>query len=356
MISKRIKDLNENDVLALDISTNDGLIVLAKGTFLSKEYIEKLEDFDIKEVYILEPSAENPNLSIDTINLKEARKVTLKNYSTMFSDLAKGSIICSKKLDSSVTNIILSVLSEIKKNTINILYNENLYFCHYIHSLNTASLSVFLGVKLDLSDEQLRELAMSALLHDIGMSKLPKELLDKTEDFTDEDITLIKKHAILGYEVLDSVKDISEVCKKSVLHHHEKYNGTGYPFRLHEKSIPLYSRIITLADMFCSLTSKTKNSLGYSYADVYEFILANSGNYFDPDIVEIFQKHFVMYPNYSKVLLNTGEKAIITSQNIGFPDRPKIKIMENSAGIEIMPININLIKKTNLKIDKIIKE
>ncbi len=355
MISKKIKDLNENDVLALDISTNDGLIVLAKGTFLSKEYIERLEDFGITEVYILEPSAENPNLSIDTINLKEARKVTLKNYSSIFSDLSNGSIICSKKLDSSVTNIILSVLSEVKKNTINILYNENLYFCHYIHSLNTASLSVYLGIKLDLLEEQLRELAIAALMHDIGMSKLPRYLLDKTENFTDEEITLIKKHTILGYEALDSTGGISDICKKAVLHHHEKYNGTGYPFKLKEKSIPLYSRIITLADMFCSLTSKTKNSLGYSYLDVYEFILANSGNYFDPDIVEIFQKHFVMYPNYTKVTLNTGEKAIITAQNIGFPDRPKIKIMENSSGIEIMPININLINKPNLKIEKIVK-
>lgn len=354
----KLNKLSENDVLALDISTNDGCVILSKGTSLSKDYIARLEDFGINEVFVEDPSA-TESISIKPggkVNIVEARKSTLKNYCAIFCEASKNNGINKEKLDESINNIVYSVLSEIKENTIDILYTENPYFCHYTHSLNTASLAVFLGVKMNLSENQLRELATSALLHDVGMYKLPKEILEKSGELTEDDISIVKRHTIHGYETSKSIKDISESCRKAILHHHERYDGRGYPFRLEGKGIPLYSRIIAVADIFCSLTTKTRNHPGYSFLDGYEFILAGSGLYFDPDVVEIFQKHFVMYPLKTKVLLNNGHRGFVLSQNPGFPDRPNIRITQDDRGIDTFPITVNLIKKTSLKIDKVIND
>lgn len=356
MKSTILSKLSENDVLALDISTNDGCVVLAKGTALNKDYIAKLEDFGINEVFIEDPSTTEVRKFTpgDKVDIIEARKSTLKNYCAIFCEASKSNGINKEKLDESINNIVYSVLSEIKENTIDILYTDNPYFCHYTHSLNTASLAVFLGVKMNLTEEQLRELATSALLHDLGMYKLPKEILEKTTALTDDDISIVKRHTIHGYETSESIKDISESCRKAILHHHERYDGKGYPFRLSGKQIPLYSRIVAVADIFCSLTTKTRTHPGYSFLDGYEFILAGSGLYFDPDVVEVFQKYFVMYPIKTRVLLNNGQKGFVLSQNPGFPDRPNVRITQDAKGIDTFPITVNLIKKTSLKIEKTI--
>ncbi|MEG0372002.1 MAG: HD-GYP domain-containing protein, partial [Clostridium sp.] len=292
--------------------------------------------------------------SLNYTDLTVARETTLNNYCAIFHEVSNENRINLERLNESTTSIITSVLSEIEESTLNILYTANRFFCHFTHSLNTASLAVFLGIKLNLNDEQLKELATSALIHDIGMYKLPKEILEKNLELTDADIKIIKNHTIYGYELLKPIKDISEGCKKAILHHHERYDGRGYPSRIIGKSIPLYSRIIAVADIFCSLTTKVRNHNGYSFEDSYEYILAGSGLYFDPDVVEVFQKYFVIYPTKTKVRLSNGLVGFVLSQNLGFPDRPNIKVTQDSNGIHRFPITLDLIKKTNLKIEEVL--
>ncbi|MEG1415946.1 MAG: HD-GYP domain-containing protein [Clostridium sp.] len=353
MKATKISNLTDKDVLALDISTNDGCVVLSKGTVLSTDYIKKLHSFGIKEVYV-EDELDYKEGSRPKVDMPKAREITLQNYRQIFSEVAKENTLDTEKLFESTTSIISAVLSKIEDETLDILYTVNPYFCHYTHALNTAALSIFLGIKLDLSDTQLSELASSALLHDVGMYKLPADVLEREGSLTDEDVAIVKKHTIYGYETAESAKTLTHSIKKAILHHHEKFDGTGYPFRLKGKNIPLYSRIIAIADIFCSLTTKTSYHSGYSYPETYEFILASSGKYFDPDIVDIFRKHFVMYPNNTKVTLTNGQSGTVISQNQGFPDRPVLRITKDSKGIEILPITVNLIKKTNLKIDRIL--
>ncbi|KMT23358.1 HD-GYP domain-containing protein [Clostridium cylindrosporum] len=353
MKSKKLSNLTDKDVLAFDISTNDGLIILSKGTLLNKDYIEKLNDFGINEVFI-----EDPNSTVietkKPSNVHEARESILQNYCAIFCETAKNNGITKEKLDESVSNIIYSVISKIEDNTLDILYSANPFFCHYTHALNTASLAVFLGTKMSLNDKEIRELATSALLHDIGMYKLPQDILEKGGNLNEGDVNIVKEHSLHGYETSRAIKDISETCRKAILYHHERFDGLGYPEKISGKEIPLYSRIIAVADIFCSLTTKTRVHPGYSHIDVYEFILASSGGYFDPEIVEVFQKHFVIYPIGTKIELNNGRKGIVLSQNPGFPDRPNLKITHNDNGIEILPMKVSLLRRTNLKIVKIL--
>lgn len=357
MKSKSLSSLTENDVLALDISTNDGCIVLSKGTLLNEDYIDKLKGFGIKEVFIEDLNSKDilKSGTNSAIDVSEARKNTLINYCSIFCDSAQNKQISKEKLDNSTTNVISTVLSKIDDKTLDILYRENPFFCHYTHSMNTASLAVFIGLKMELTNDQLLELATASLLHDIGMHKLPYEILEKSGNLDDDEVSIVKRHTIYGYETCQSIEGLSENCKKAILHHHERYDGKGYPFRMKGKDIPLYSRIIAVADIFCSLTTKTRTHPGYSYSDGYEFILAGSGFYFDPDVVEVFQKNFVIYPVKTRVRLNNGYIGYVDSQNPGFPDRPNVKITQDERGIDTFPRLVNLIRKTNLKIDEIVK-
>ncbi|MEF9952117.1 MAG: HD-GYP domain-containing protein [Clostridium sp.] len=353
MKATKINNLSDKDVLALDISTNDGCVVLSKGTVLSTDYIRKLYSFGIKEVYIEDESDYQVGIR-PKVDMPQAREITLQNYREIFSELAKENSLDTEKLFESTTNMISAVLSKIEDETLDILCTVNPYFCHYTHALNTAALSIFIGIKLDLSEPKLTELASASLLHDVGMYKLPPEVLEREGSLTDEDVNVVKRHTIYGYETADSAKTLSESVKKAILHHHERYDGTGYPFRLKGKNIPLFSRIIAVADIFCSLTTKTKYHEGYSYIETYEYILGSSGKYFDPDVVDIFKNHFVLYPINTNVKLSNGKSGVVIAQNPGFPDRPIIRVTRDGKGIEILPITINLIKKTNLKIDTIL--
>lgn len=163
------------------------------------------------------------------------------------------------------------------------------------HSDRVAQYSVLIGQKLNLSDDDLRLLQLGGLFHDIGKIGVPDDILKKNAKLTDDEYSEIKNHPSIGAHILSSAtifKDIIPIVK----HHHEKYDGTGYPGKLAGNDIPYLARIAAVADSFDAMTSKRvyRDSLPLDVV-INEFRRCR-GTQFDPEIDDVFldilENHF----------------------------------------------------------------
>ncbi|MBR3255663.1 MAG: HD domain-containing protein [Clostridia bacterium] len=155
------------------------------------------------------------------------------------------------------------------------------------HSDRVSAYSVLIGEKLGLSEEDIKTLKIGGLFHDIGKIGIPDSILLKEAKLTDDEYSQIKNHPTIGAHILSKVsyfKDMLPIVK----HHHEKYDGTGYPSRLKGEEIPYLARIAAVADSFDAMTSKRSYRNSMSLDVVIEEIERCRGTQFDPQIADVF--------------------------------------------------------------------
>jgi len=155
------------------------------------------------------------------------------------------------------------------------------------HSTRVTELSMRIGKALGLSDEDLDVLKVSASLHDIGKVGVPDKILLKKGKLTVEEMDIIKKHPDIGFDILSSIIPMKKDAE-IIRHHHERYDGKGYPMGLKGEDIPFLSRIITLADAFDAMTSDRPYRKALPYSVALQEIKRCRGTQFDPGIVDVF--------------------------------------------------------------------
>ncbi len=153
------------------------------------------------------------------------------------------------------------------------------------HSINVSDLSRKIGKRLKVKN--LDNLELSAELHDVGKVFIQLSLLNKKGKLSSKEFMEIKKHPIHGAELLENIKDFDEV-RLGVLHHHEKFDGTGYPNQLKGNDIPLFARIIHIADVYDAITSNRPYRDAFSTDEVNKIMNDGRGSSFDPVILDIF--------------------------------------------------------------------
>jgi HD-GYP domain-containing protein (c-di-GMP phosphodiesterase class II) len=172
------------------------------------------------------------------------------------------------------------------------------------HSERVALLSRHLATKLSIPDTEVEHVYMAGLLHDVGKIGIPESVLQKTGRLTVEEFEQIKKHPLIGARILDDVKQLEDIIP-GVLHHHERYDGNGYPAGLRGRDIPLMGRVICLADCFDAMTSNRT----YRKALPLEVALAEirrcSGTQFDPSLADMFLS---ITPDQFRLLLRDHEQ------------------------------------------------
>ena len=157
------------------------------------------------------------------------------------------------------------------------------------HSINVANYSVTIGSQIGFSDDQSSTLLLAALLHDIGKILIPARILYKTTVLNNEEWEIVKQHPLSANNLLQPLPGYEEAAM-IIMCHHEYYNGRGYPNGIAGEEIPLYSRIISVADAYEAMTSSRPFRKGFSHRDAVNRIKDGSGYQFDPDIVNIFTK------------------------------------------------------------------
>ena len=155
------------------------------------------------------------------------------------------------------------------------------------HSNRVSQLCKFLGMAMDLPDMDIYKLEISGLFHDIGKLAIQECILNKSGPLTDQEWNEIMRHPEVGYWILSTSLEMSDIAK-FVLYHHERYDGSGYPKGLKEDEIPLLSRIISVVDSYDAMTNQRSYKETLDLDMAINELINNKGKQFDPDIVDVF--------------------------------------------------------------------
>ncbi|MCX7995243.1 MAG: HD domain-containing protein [candidate division WOR-3 bacterium] len=225
----------------------------------------------------------------------------------------------------------------------------------YNHSLNVGILSLAVGQRLDLERSNLVKLGTAGLLHDIGKVAISKSLIDKSQQLTEEEWKIMKKHSIYGVSEIIKTRGLDDISFAALLaayEHHWNYDGSGYPERPDQKIQPnLFARIIRICDTYDAMTtSRPYQILPYLPAIAIRVIWSRTRTYFDPILTKIFIQMLGLYPVSSCIELDNGEIAVVIRQNPTHIDRPFIKIVmdKSKKKIDGPVIDLSMERKINI--------
>lgn len=321
-------NLKPGMIVAQNVYSADGQLMLCAGVALTASYIRRLNQLEIASIYVKNESL--PDIEIPEILREQTRVQTIKNIKKVFENIQ-----VVNKLDvAALQPTIQIIVSEIvhNRNTMIHLTDIRLYDDYtFAHSVNVCALATMIAVTLGYSQHRLEELALGALLHDIGKTLIPLDVLNKPGKLSDEELNIMRSHSEAGFELLrKSCSEMSVVPMHVAYQHQEKFDGNGYPRGLREHEIHEYARIVAIADVYDALTSDRPYRKAMLPHQAYEILLASAGSHFDGEILKSFVNHIAVYPVGCTVQLNTGEFGIVKSVPEGLPFKPVIHLIAGS--------------------------
>ena len=235
-----------------------------------------------------------------------------------------------EKKESLDIKLIVSVVSGLIENLklqdtilLSLVYKKNTPDYLYHHLIGVCILSLVIGLELGLAEDSLIDLGLSAILHDLGMVNL-RQLIQQPRRLSPEEFETVKIHSIATVEILEKFKDISETIKLSILSHHERINGQGYPKGLKKEEVPLEARILAVADVWEAFTHKRPWRNRIMPYEAMLMLRDLSESLLDSQIIKVLVDKLSIYPIGSLVKLNTGEISEVISAEKGFPSKLKI--------------------------------
>ncbi len=310
--------------VACDIHTPKGLLLIPKGTVIDESHIFRIRLYQISTIDICVQEGEaavtkgieeriNENLDIE---LTKSFSEFSQRYSAhksvtqeKLNDILEGKSVTEAELFE-VTSVLISSLRT-KSELFNYLYylkEENDHT--FTHCLNVSLYAYIFANWLKLPDDQVREVTVCGLLHDIGKIEIDRQILHKPGKLTEQEYRVIKQHSIEGHRIIEPL-DVSNAIKDGVLHHHEKLDGSGYPMGLTGERIPLYARMICIADIYDAMTSKRSYHEKYSPFKVMRVFEKESKGLIDPELLYTFLENIAHNYLGCDIMLSTGERARI---------------------------------------------
>ncbi|MBA6253065.1 HD-GYP domain-containing protein [Colwellia sp. MB3u-55] len=252
-------------------------------------------------------------------------------------------------------NINLTPVIEITNKTIDTVFkNADALACvinirkkdEYLleHSVSVSVLITIFARFLKIDKKIVQLLSVGAFLHDVGKINIPDSILNKPGKLTEAEFTIMKSHVNHSIKIIESTPGISELSLEVAALHHEKLDGTGYPYNIPKEKITKYGRMIAICDIFDALTANRCYKEGYSHIKAFSILrgLAQK-EHLDQRLVDLFIKCMGIYPVGSLVELSSNKLAIVESRNDGDPINPNVRSFYNSLdGRYVMAEDINL--------------
>lgn len=269
ILTLNVSQLIPGMILAEDVYTPRKERILSRNTIISQKNIMKLKLSTIKEVIVYipknlveqhinnEPVKENDLKK--TIEFKKFKKTYTESTDVLKSTLQGILGYSNDKFDSS---LLLQTSSSLLKECRNSLRTFDMLQCMhessdlvYVHSMNVTLICASFASWLNLSTEDMQQLMLAAMLHDIGKLQIPQDIIHKSTALTQDEYIMIQKHPILGYELAKNL-ELDHRIMDAIIMHHERCDGSGYPYRRFSKEISEFAKIIAIADVYDAMTSK----------------------------------------------------------------------------------------------------
>ncbi|MBN2553415.1 MAG: HD-GYP domain-containing protein [Spirochaetales bacterium] len=345
----------------------DNLLVPA-GVAIKEKDIERLSRWDIEEVFtdgneIVDPPKDG------TSRLKEAptwlpkkeekprriHRSAVDKMDAIFQDIADGTSLNHEPIDTLVKEL-LDVVRQHKNEMIQlILLGEWLERKFSVSAINCMIISAVIGTNMRLASHRLLQLATGALLHDVGMLKVERDILQKQGGLSSDELTRIRTHPVLSYQIISKDMKYPEEIALIALQHHEHWDGRGYPRGLKGDEITLFARIVTVADAYEAMVSERpyRNSMiGYT---AMKNVLSDNGRHFDPQVLKAFLESMGIFPIGSIVQLNNSSIGRVGENHPAAPLRPKVELVIDEFGNQIEGSEVvDLLARKNLFIVKAI--
>jgi len=352
-----VNQCQPGEKLAKTIFTSKGTVLIGAGVTLTQKMLDRLKELNFTSIYIEDKQTDD--LVVADVLSEETRREAMATITSVFQAFYSEpgrwrQLFVHQDVGKKFRQVMISVIDELKQNrsALNLLG----IVCsvdHYIfsHSFHVALYTTSLGMKLGLSDRELIEVGMGAMLHDVGMMAIPPDLLLKPGALTAEEYELVKKHTEIGFELLRRQEEISLLTAHCAYQHHERCDGSGYPRQLTEEEIHPYAKILAVCDVFDALTTNRSYRPAVLPHLAMEVLFAGADKLFVKEIVEAFYGTIALYPIGLTVRLTTGEEGVVVDYNRGAPSRPIVRILKNPAGEAVSaPYEIDLSKHLDVMI------
>ena len=372
----KVKSLKGNEILALPIVTDGGTVLIHADVELKPELINRAIRLGIKSLYIKDYpeeviNKENYNHIVisseddyddvynegqdvsdsECADVKNEKKTEYNNkyienhiYKVEETAINSRTIIKNvlekhiyrhnsdlKIIGEQAEKIIESVIEEPEVIT-NITEMRNISTDMYTHCINVCALSTIMALRLKMSEKQVRNISIGAILHDIGLRYIKVPYMNTNETYMNvKDALEYKKHTIFGYSSLQDEGWIPDIAKEIILLHHERIDGKGYPFQHKGDKIKTEVKLVSLCDDFESLISGVGSPKLKIY-EAIEYIKANQGIKYDATITDKLLESVAVYPVGINVITSEGEMGVVARQNHKFTDRPVIKMLKHADG------------------------
>jgi putative nucleotidyltransferase with HDIG domain len=291
--------------------------------------IGKLEFFRDEEIYVDSEDQKNFSKEVYFKSIDLVKEVVENIHQQKALNIRK-----AKRLMQNAVNAILQDESTL----LGLANIKNYDEYTFNHSVNVAIYAIALGQRIGIPKRHLSHLGMAGLFHDIGKTRIPKEILNKTGKLSPEEWAMMRSHPIVGTEIIMRMKEWGGLSTRMIdaaFEHHLKYDLTGYPRLTRKRKITLFGRIVTLADFYDALVRpRVYNRFPYVSEKILGIMLDRSGKDFDPALVKVFINMIGIFPLGTLVLLNTNEMGIVTQiqEDTELIDRPKVCLLYYNDG------------------------
>lgn len=314
-------------VVARDfMDPKSGLLIIGAKTVLTPEMIRKLERYAGAELYVQDMSSEiqeeyEQRLSEKIAGEHERVVNRARNLLSHGQNQAPELGV--------LEGMVGDIQSQIDLNSnvlLNLSHMRNFDDYLFSHVVNVSMLALLIGRQLHLDEAELKELGLTALLHDFGMTKLEYSIYDHTRELTLQEREQIKQHPFYGVELVQQSGSLSEKVLSGIMDHHERLDGSGYPRQLKGADISFYGKIIAVADVYDACISFRKYRKPQTPRQALKNLLGES-HLFDLEILRAFVAAMAIYPIGSIVRLNTGYIAKVVGCNPNEPFRPDVRVL-----------------------------
>lgn len=314
--------------LGEDIYSEQGILLLKKGTILKEIHILLLQNYRFGEKISIDLNQAVPSVDPKKSRTAKPYKSFLEEIKDLFHHIMNGENVDFSEIRGTyklLVELSLQDLAIIPVIQTEISKEEYLYQ----HSVNTGIIAAIIGKILRFSQNDCFLLADMGLFHDIGMLRVDEELYEQEGPLTKEEFEQVKKHTELGYSFLTSIAKLNPLIPQAALSHHERLNGTGYPQQLKQEKIPLLIQIVSVADCFNAMSMKRNYGKRKSHFDgVYELIDQTHKNYLNPGIVIPFVEYIMRQHLHQHVRLSNNEIAEIVFIHESEPHQPLVRVGE----------------------------